>query len=57
MGTITKGFIKDWNGNKMLPITRGELVLDVEGNGALTSNLFLAGTFKDAQGKGSQPVR
>ena len=52
MGTITKGFIKDWNGNKMLPITRGELVLDVEGNVALTSNLFLAGTFKDAQGKG-----
>lgn len=52
MGTITKGFIKDWNGNKMLPITRGELVLDVDGNVALTSNLFLAGTFKDAQGKG-----
>ena len=52
MGTITKGFIKDWNGNKMLPITRGELVLDVEGNVALTSSLFLAGTFKDAQGKG-----
>ena len=49
---ITKGFIKDWNGNKMLPITRGELVLDVDGNIALASSNFLAGTLKDADGKG-----
>ena len=27
-----KGFIKDWKGNKILPITRGELVLDKDGN-------------------------
>jgi hypothetical protein len=37
-----KGFIKDWLGNKILPITRGELVLDSEGNIALNSNQFLA---------------
>lgn len=39
----TKGFIKDWKGNKMLPITRGELVLDKDGNIALTSPYFAAG--------------
>lgn len=39
----TKGFIKDWLGNHILPITRGELVLDQEGNVALTSKFFLAG--------------
>lgn len=51
MGTITKkGFIKDWQGNKLLPITRGELVLDCLGNVALTSDRFLAGALKDADG-------
>jgi hypothetical protein len=44
MGTkITKGFIKDWQGNKLLPITRAELVLDVNGQIALHSAEFLAG--------------
>lgn len=38
-----KGFIKDWLNNTILPITRGELVLDQEGNVALTSRYFLAG--------------
>lgn len=38
-----KGFIKDWLGNQILPITRGELVLDVDGNIALNSTYFLAG--------------
>lgn len=42
MGT-SKGFIKDWQGNKILPITRGELVLDKDGNIALNSEYFLAG--------------
>lgn len=41
--TINKGFIKDWAGNKILPITRGELVLDKDGNIALNSKYFLAG--------------
>lgn len=40
---ITKGFIKDFYGNTLLPITRGELVLDANGNVALTSEQFLAG--------------
>ena len=40
---INKGFIKDWAGNKILPITRGELVLDQDGNVALNSKYFLAG--------------
>jgi hypothetical protein len=40
---ITKGFIKDWQGNKLLPITRAELVLDVNGQIALQSAEFLAG--------------
>lgn len=39
----TKGFIKDWKGNQILPITRAELVLDKNGNIALTSPLFEAG--------------
>lgn len=43
MTITTKGFIKDWQGNKILPITRGELVLDKDGNVALTSKYFLAG--------------
>ena len=46
----TKGFIQDLAGNKLLPITRGELVLDADGNIALASNLFLAGSIKDASG-------
>ena len=44
MATITtKGFIKDFAGNNLLPITRGELVLDKDGNVALHSKYFLAG--------------
>lgn len=38
-----KGFIKDLQGNNLLPITRGELVLDKDGNIALHSKYFLAG--------------
>lgn len=38
-----KGFLQDFNGNKMLPVTRAELVLDASGNIALTSALFEAG--------------
>lgn len=38
-----KGFIKDFQGNNLLPITRGELVLDKDGNVALNSKYFLAG--------------
>lgn len=38
-----KGFIKDWAGRNILPITRGELVLDQDGNIALNSRYFLAG--------------
>lgn len=49
--TTIKGFIKDWSGKKILPITRGELVLDCLGNVALTSDRFLAGELKDADGK------
>lgn len=41
--TTIKGFIKDLHGNKLLPITRGELVLDKDGNIALNSQYFLAG--------------
>lgn len=37
-----KGFIKDYNGNKLLPITRGELVLDAAGMPAFHSSTFLA---------------
>lgn len=39
---INKGFIKDWQGNTILPITRAELVLDVDGKLALHSEKFLA---------------
>ena len=42
MATL-KGFIKDWSGNKILPITRAELVLDQDGKMALTSKYFEAG--------------
>ena len=38
-----KGFIKDYQGNILLPITRGELILDSAGQMALTSALFEAG--------------
>lgn len=38
-----KGFLQNFNGDKMLPITRAELVLDAAGNIALTSALFEAG--------------
>lgn len=37
-----KGFIKDWQDNIILPITRGELVLDANGNAAFSSEQFLA---------------
>ena len=37
-----KGFIKDWLGQTILPITRGELVLDSEGKAAFASEHFLA---------------
>lgn len=39
---INKGFIKDWLGNTLLPITRGELILDKDGNAAFESTQFLA---------------
>ena len=38
----SKGFIKDFFGNKLLPITRAELVLDSAGQIALHSSEFLA---------------
>lgn len=41
--TTIKGFIKDWQGNRLLPITRAELVLDQDGQIALQSSKFLAG--------------
>lgn len=43
MATTNKGFIKDYEGNILLPITRGELILDSNGNLALTSAQFEAG--------------
>lgn len=39
---VYKGFIQDWSGRKMLPITRAELVLDSKGNAAFSSEEFLA---------------
>ena len=42
--TINKGFIKDISGNILLPITRAELLLDVDGKLALQSDKFLATT-------------
>ncbi len=42
-----KGFVNDLNGNRLLPITRGELVLDENGNLAFTSALFEAGKLGD----------
>lgn len=38
-----KGFIKDYQGNILLPITRGELLLDASGNLALTSAQYAVG--------------
>lgn len=43
MESTIKGFIKDIDGHKLLPITRAELVLDQAGNIAMTSPLFEAG--------------
>lgn len=40
--TTIKGFIKDYNGNPLLPITRGELVLDSQGTPAFRSSEFIA---------------
>ena len=40
--TTNKGFIKDQQGNILLPFTRGELVLDSKGYIALNSDEFLA---------------
>ena len=40
--TTNKGFIIDQIGNRLLPITRGELVLDSQGQVALHSSEFLA---------------
>ena len=40
--TVYKGFINDWSGRTLLPITRGELVLDNNGLIALQSEQFLA---------------
>lgn len=40
--TTIKGFIKDYNGNPLLPITRAELVLDKNGMPALHSAEFEA---------------
>lgn len=40
---ITKGFITDWKGQRILPITRAELVLDQDGNPAFTSKYFEVG--------------
>lgn len=40
--TVYKGFIHDWAGKTLLPITRGELVLDSDGKIALQSDQFLA---------------
>lgn len=50
MATTLKGFINDWAGNRILPITRGELVLDQYGNPALTSQDFEAGRDGNAYG-------
>ena len=40
----TKGFIKDYQNNILLPITRGELILDSKGYKAFESDDFLATT-------------
>lgn len=43
MAKITKGFIKNWGGDTLLPITRAELVLDSLGQVAFSSGEFEAG--------------
>lgn len=43
MAKITKGFIKNWGGETLLPITRAELVLDSAGKIAFSSSEFEAG--------------
>lgn len=50
MASTIKGFIRDFEGNKLLPITRAELVLDQEGQIAITSHLFEAGLPGNAYG-------
>lgn len=40
---VYKGFIKNWQDETIMPITRAELVLDKKGQIALTSELFEAG--------------
>lgn len=40
--TTNKGFIKDYQGNLLLPISRGELILDSAGKKAFESDEFLA---------------
>lgn len=40
--TSLKGFIKNYNGEYILPITRGELILDSKGKEAFHSDEFLA---------------
>lgn len=40
--TVKKGFIQDFGGNRLLPITRAELVLDQYGQQAFRSQDFLA---------------
>lgn len=40
---VYKGFIKNWQDETIMPITRAELVLDKKGQVALTSELFEAG--------------
>lgn len=47
---INKGFIKDYQGNTLLPITRGELILDQDGNKAFSSPYFAAGYNGNAYG-------
>ena len=47
---IKKGFIKDYVDNTLLPITRGELVLDSKGRIALTSEEFAADKEGNAYG-------
>lgn len=42
MANTLKGFIKDYSGNRLLPITRAELVLDAEGRIAMHSDQFKA---------------
>lgn len=50
MATTLKGFIKNWNGEYILPITRGELVVDSKGKEAFHSEEFLADIDKKLPG-------